>query len=62
MIGCDFHYFYYVMTKGLTLSSNDLNVRSNYLRRKELKYSAVPLSESEDEDYLFKGIELEQEI
>lgn len=49
------------MTKGLTLSSNDLNVRANYLQRKELKYSVVPLSESEDEDYLFKGIDPEQE-
>lgn len=49
------------MTKGLALSSTDLNVHANYLRCKELKYSVVPLSESEDEDYLFKGIEPEQD-
>lgn len=61
-IGSNFHYFFYVMIKGVTPSDEALNLHRNYVLRKQLKYSVVSLSESEDADYLLKGIEPEYDI
>jgi len=57
IIGTNFHYFFYTMTKGQSLSELDHEVRNKYeLRKLERLSTVIPISDSEDEDYLLKSI------
>lgn len=60
--GTGFHYFFYVMTKGTDLSEDDRKIRESYLERKNVKRSVVFVSDSEDEDFLLKGMNLDDSV
>ena len=58
IIGTHFHYFYYRMVKGQSLTDKDNELRRLYLQRKRNyeKCHVEPISDSEDEDCLLKSL------
>ena len=59
--GSGFHYFFYVLTKGVILSSAHVELRNSYFRRRLEKSPVVFLSESDDEDFMIGSINLDSD-
>lgn len=57
--GTGFHYFYYTMTRGLQLSDDVIKLRGKYEQLKTASHEVMPVSDSEDEDFLLGAVNVD---
>jgi len=57
--GTGFHYFYYAMTRGLDPSDDIIELRRQYKRWAAESHNVVPVSDSDDEDFLLGAVNVD---